>query len=459
MLVHGSNSIFGVVMRGFENGYQQLYAYAKSLACVGLLFGALVGSTVNAQTVVPASAFENFMATATGVGKQTVAFSSSGQPVISPGVPSLATDGTAKALMSRSGSITNPSGVKVPITASARVAAAGAGALIKKALPLLPWIGVGVAIYDFIKEMGYDAQTGPNGVTVTKPDPTVCTVAPCTGYKGRQPGVFVADPLQAAINVCSYYYGPPVAPYPYFVQQVNGTWGGPGWKCSQNISESLYTGSMPPQVAQNIPATLDDLANSIASKSGWPSTSKLAPALRDAAQLTGDKIPLESPTVTGPTTSHGPTSTTQNPDGTTTTKTTVHNHNYQGDTITTTNVTTTNNYNPSTNITTTTTTTETPDPAKTDCEKNPNAVGCKTLDDVPLDKVPTRTETITWAEENLGFGAGSCPAPIPWHTSLVDGQISFQSYCDGLVTYVRPVIILLAFLAAFFIVAPVREGT
>lgn len=141
-----------------------------------------------------------------------------------------------------------------------------------------------------------------------------------------------------------------------------------------------------------------------------------------------------------------------------------------------TNITNTTNTSTVTNNTTnvtnvTNTTTNTPlEPTKTDtvtdkpvedkrseCEKSPDTLGCMKVDDVPTDRVPTKTVTITWAEENLGLGAGSCPAPTPFHTALGDYSLDLTQYCGAITSYVRPLVLLFSLLAAFFIVAPVKE--
>jgi len=74
--------------------------------------------------------------------------------------------------------------------------------------------------------------------------------------------------------------------------------------------------------------------------------------------------------------------------------------------------------------------------------------------DTPDDEVPKREEVVTYQEEDVGFGAGQCPPPYTWSDSLGAHEIDLAPLCDKLTTVVRPLVILMAMLAAFFIVAP-----
>lgn len=185
-----------------------------------------------------------------------------------------------------------------------------------------------------------------------------------------------------------------------------------------------------------------------------------------------DHGPVTTPKTTTTTSTHNPTT-----DQTTSTDVTTQDAAKQTTTVTNvTNITNTTNTSKLTNNLTTVTnvtntTTNTPlVPTKTDtvidkpledkrseCEKSPDTLGCMKVDVVPTDKVPTKTVTITWAEENLGLGAGSCPAPTPFHTSLGDYSLDLTQYCSAITSYVRPLVLLFSLLAAFFIVAPVKE--
>lgn len=74
--------------------------------------------------------------------------------------------------------------------------------------------------------------------------------------------------------------------------------------------------------------------------------------------------------------------------------------------------------------------------------------------DTPDDDVPEREETVTYEAEDLGFGDGHCPPPFTWNDTAGAHEIDLSPYCDKLKTVVKPLVILFALLAAFFIVAP-----
>lgn len=115
--------------------------------------------------------------------------------------------------------------------------------------------------------------------------------------------------------------------------------------------------------------------------------------------------------------------------------------------------TVTNIINNITNITTTenTTITESDDSPEKEqkefCEQNPDSLVCAELD-TPEAEIPRDTVNITFAPENLGFGAGTCPADkqIGPHT------FSYAATCDILASYVRPLVIALALFGALLIV-------
>lgn len=115
--------------------------------------------------------------------------------------------------------------------------------------------------------------------------------------------------------------------------------------------------------------------------------------------------------------------------------------------------TVTNIINNITNITTTENTTitesdDSPEKEQKDfCEQNPDSLACAELD-TPEAEIPRDTVNITFVPENLGFGAGTCPADkqIGPHT------FSYAATCDILSSYVKPLVIALALFGALLIV-------
>jgi len=347
----------------------------KLLIVLAFVFPGLSFAQVAAQD----SAFQRFMVEASGAGKQTISFGSNGTPVLSPGVPTLSTNGGPDLAVSRTGSFTNPSGNRVAGTATAKVTKAAIGPLIAKAAaslnPLAALLVAGGAIYEVYKEAGgFEVFFQPDGTqAVRKSDPSVCTVAPCYQYNtriGAWPigyGSTMASSAQAAADNANSLD----ANYLYTYTGHSGNTASFTLHRRSNGSyfttQTFSTGqvSAPPSPTTWLPSSQQEFIDAVAAKSGWPTSSRLAEAVAESQKITQDTLPYDpaSMTFTGPSTSPGTTSTTTNPDGTTTTTTTTHNHTYQGNQVTTSTVTNTTNNNPTTNVTTVTTTNSTPESA------------------------------------------------------------------------------------------------
>jgi len=183
---------------------------------------------------------------------------------------------------------------------------------------------------------------------------------------------------------------------------------------------------------------------------------------------------VTGPASTNPVTQQSTTTrTVTNPDGTTTqlqittTTTTHYTYNYEGDKVTRTEnrTTTTVTYNPQTGESTTETVTEgKPTPPGTDtktpeqeqeekCPPGTDLVSCSRLDAPSLD-VPEKEVNISWTPDNLGFGGGSCPPPITFSTYTGAYSVPFTSLCNIISSVIRPLLLLMATLAAYFIILP-----
>lgn len=345
-----------------------------------------------ATPVATPTAFDRFMGLATGAGKTTVTLASDGTPLAAPGVPTVTTDGGLPKVET-TGHVANPAGNRVPVAASARVpaaeVAAATGRLARNlALKAAVVITTGVALYDFAKEIKYILSRKPDGsLEVKKEDPTVCTVAPCYEYNflNSEGGVWRSTPLAAAndlvakratqgiyltLQSCDWNPAAPANVCVFRLQSGSLNYAGAPNRGAA-VSQPVY-----------LPSNLQELTDAIASQSGWPATSKVGQMLEDAARETGVKTKVGPMTVTGPATSPGKVSTTQNTtNNTTKTETTTYNHTYNGDTITTTAVTVTNITNNTTGETVSQETkTETPEK-----EEDPEDY---TANDTPLPQQP-----------------------------------------------------------------------
>ncbi|WP_411878214.1 hypothetical protein [Polaromonas sp. YR568] len=178
----------------------------KRLRSLFVVAALLLPLSLLAAPVAAPTAFDRFMSLATGSGKTTVSLGSDGTPLAAPGVPRLETDGGLPKATA-TGSVVNPAGNRVPVTATARVPAAevagATGRLFGKlAKSAAVYLGVGLALYDFAKEMNFILSRNPDGsIDVKKSDPSVCSEAPCyeyniTDYSGHS-GPFFSTPQGA----------------------------------------------------------------------------------------------------------------------------------------------------------------------------------------------------------------------------------------------------------------------
>lgn len=407
---------------------------------------------VHSQPVAAPSAFERFMSLSTGAGKQTVQFSSSGTPILSPGVPTVTTDGGLP-LAQGSGSLRNPSGNALPVTASARVPApevskAVGRALARSAASLVGVIGVGLAIYDLASELGFVLSRSPSGALVVgKTDPTACTVGPCYEYRltaleawsptyelacrayitriaslGQSFGFFSSD--SSGTGSCGYYYTAAQNP------------GQVGYR------EGYSAQSTAPAAGSQLPSTAQELQDAVAQKAGWPVGSAVRRVIAEDAPA--EKLKVGTATVSGPATSPGTSTVTQNTtNNTTKTETTTHQHTYAGPVVTTTTVVVSNTVNNTTGaVTDNSTTTITP---PSEAPPEPDLTASDTaLPDQPVlyeRKYPTGLVGV-WSQKkadlvatpligvvaslmpSVGSG-GSCPA---WNLNLNLGTWNYGAH-------------------------------
>lgn len=345
---------------------------------VALLLSLAPVAQAYAQAVAAPTAFDQFMHKVTGAGKQTVDFGKDGTPVVGAGVPTVNTDGGLPRV-DTSGSIRNPSGNPVPVSATARVpsaevAKAAGRAAVNIGTKLAVVVGVGLTLYDLAKEIGHILSREPDGsLKVTKPDPNVCSVSPCYQFAlGGFPW------RSSRLTACQdWKYGGTT--YEYRNIRVGATTGDQGYgHCLGDVhgisngvyyttnQTSIYGSTVAPSPAAYLPSSMQELQDAIAAKSGWPSGSAVRRLLAEDYPAPADRVKPISTTVSGPATSAGTSSQSAKPNGNTETKTVTHNHTYNGNTVTTTTSTVINNYNPTTNVTETETTTETPAPEPDD---------------------------------------------------------------------------------------------
>jgi hypothetical protein len=282
------------------------------------------------------------------------------------------TDGSLPSARSR-GNLPIPSGGgrSVAVDVMAKVPKASAAAAVGRFAAKLSFpVTVGMAVYDLAKDLGFTASNndGLPGIELTKIDPNAgwCNVSPCYEYKvnkatgdGYTPwrksiSQVVAD-AQAGTKPSHWVsfttsYDPTVSTEFYSYGRVKYAIVGNGWTDTAYAIIERQSRTPDSGTAPQVNATIQDLENAIAAQSGWPTNASRA--MVDAMDA-GESVSHDAPTVTGPASVAGPTSTEQKPlpDGTGTqnvTNSTTYNVTYAGDTVTineTTTTTTTTTYN------------------------------------------------------------------------------------------------------------------
>jgi len=337
-------------------------------------------------------------------------------------------------------------GRTVPITVRSRpspaaVAKAIGGFASKIATPLV----VGVALWDLCNELGFGCSGGGGQpLTVTKPDPLVCSTAPC--YQWYMIGAANRGPFSSVAQACAAnaawlidYYAPrlrgPITSGTIGVSSgCLGTLDGN----QTYVWNVAHDGIQVPPSPSAQPSTLTELQDAIAAKSGWPDSSAITRVLPEAIAA-GNPLPMPTPyEITGPASVPlSPTVTTW-PDGSKVTDTPQKNIQYGPNSVTVTETSTKTTTSPE-GVTSAVSTTTTNDPlpkpeeAKDSCglpdtplcavdgsgtptaEELPNDQAEKSLNPVkdflqnPFDVIP-RLPTINWAFA-LPTACGVVPLP------------------------------------------------
>jgi len=135
------------------------------------------------------------------------------------------------------------------------------------------------------------------------------------------------------------------------------------------------------------------------------------------------------------------------PDGTPQTRTEqVTNHiTYAGDTMTWTSTTVINDYDG-----TQTVKDDTPKDDRSECEKNPDTLGCSKMDTPEVEDLQTKELRVSYAEDGGFATSGQCPAPKQVTAMGQTFEVSYQPLCDFM-GWMRGIVLAVAGLAAALI--------
>ncbi len=247
--------------------------------------------------------------------------------------------------------------------------AAALGRFARKSLPV---VSTGFALYDLANELEFAMQGGGAQPLTIRKSPKVAS------------GCYPVPPAQQTIiNNASqpssgcYGNGSGTLYWQNFVYGRSGNQCFVQATCSNGSYPNTTIGGNWTATGQNDPgelATVEEFEQAIANRTTWPTGSALGRALRDAVKA-GDAVTF-TPTLTGPATSPGPSTTKTDSAGNTTTTQTTNNYTYNNNTVSNTTTTVTTVRDAGGNITDQSTETETPE-----LEAAPT--------DTPLPDVPT----------------------------------------------------------------------
>jgi hypothetical protein len=311
---------------------------------------------------------------------------------------------------------------------------------------------VGIAMFAAPFALEWLAHAGgrvdPVSGAIQRTDPTVCTVAPC--YAWSMEGYYKSG---SASSTGSQFCGPMGG---VFDMQIDPSGYPASVSCKDYRPYSVIGRNLTqPSSTQWLPSSMDDIA---------PYMRNANPDGRVVGEILdrGGNIDMPAPTVTGPASIDGPTSTTQNPDGTKTVSKTTYNFSNTGDTITNTSNTSTVsviNVDNSTGPVTTTTTTPsasavTPaDKTADPCIASPDLVGCLKTDNPVADPLTKTTKDLSVITPVTLASASGCPAPLSWSVVMMgraySASFSYSSMCNFMSSISTLMLALGAFAAAW----------
>lgn len=228
----------------------------------------------------------------------------------------------------------------IDIVPKSKVSPAAASGAIGRAIPKLVKqvvgpLGVGMVLYDLAKELNYDLSKDSEGnLLVRKPDPAVCTASPCYEYQGVNDGVWyksISAAGRASVGVkpagCSgfsiyrysYISDSPPNSFIHNWAYCNGSNNGFG-----SGTYALTVRTVAPSSVAYLPSSEQEFLDAVSAKSGWPSSSNLAKAVKDSLDIDPlNYVPMVPLLTTGPASVSSPIVKEITNDGTNTTEKTI----------------------------------------------------------------------------------------------------------------------------------------
>lgn len=352
-------------------------------------------------------------------------------------------------------SLALPQGRSIPLTVASRITPAN----LFKGFRMLAGPGLLIEGVPFVLQWMADSgvRANPAGSGFQRQDTSVCTVAPCYRYRAGSgyTGPYVNTVGQACTDALPWIntqYGS----WQFAFSGVSGT--APNYRCEYvrtdgpgSLNPLVAAQSVAPSAPGWLPASLDDIAPYMQAK-------QPDPGVVNEMLSRGVKLDVNTPTVTGPSTVAGPSTTSTAADGKVTTTNITYKPTYNDNRVTNNIETKVTTFNPATNETTVeqTKVEEAPEPEEQadQCEKNPDRIGCAELDS-PEGEIPRDQVEVNYEAQNL-FGDGACPADLSASIGTLGKTMKvwdWQKTCS-MALPLRAMVIALATFAAALIVFP-----
>lgn len=339
----------------------------------------------------------------------------------------------------------------IDVTAKAPISKAAMGKAFKLAVGLSGGpLGLALFAASEISDWMNQAQLRRNETTgnFEKQDPNVCTVAPCYAFSTRSPQSisaytpYLGSRKLACERARDLYASWAGKPYTIVNDNYNPQYGmGSCYVSWVNLGTTYYLElpyfyqSASPSAPQWVVATPAEIETAA-------STPTMKPEWLTRILDSGVSVDAGLPSLTGPSSVAGPSSssTKQLKDSTgnvtgnqTVNQSTVYNITYNGNTYNVNSVTTTTTVNPDGTSTVQTDTASKPaekDQA-TDCDKFPSSVGCTDLGNPTSDVLNKKTQAVTVVAATFASSSG-CPAPLTFTVATRPYSFSYQPLCDRL---------------------------
>lgn len=332
----------------------------------------------------------------------------------------------------------------INVTAKAAISKAAMGKAFKGAFALAGGpLGLGLfaasEIVDWMNSSQLRDDPALPGFQLQMADPAVCSVAPCTeyGYIWSSSWVVVGTLSKVGAAVAARYAsrGEACAGQVVTVKSISTSLVTIRCASGMELSHTVFSSTVAPSPTAWITPTQDQIETAA-------STPNMKPEWLQKLLESGVPVDSSDASLTGPASVSGPstTSTKQlkdaagNVTGTqTVNQSTTYNITYNGNTYNVNSVTTTTTVNPdgTSTVETKNDSHPTEKDTATDCDKFPYSAGCVSLGSATADTLNKQTQAVAVVAATFASASG-CPSPLSFSVRSLSYSFSYQPLCDRL---------------------------